>query len=129
MSYPADRLVAEMDYAGVDMALLHRTPYLGISNEFIANCVRSFPDRLQGLAYVEEWRVQTEPDASIAKLRKAIEEYGLSALQFLPDHLPLYGQDMDWSAEGFRPFWDAFASLKVPLFLTPSYSSLIGDEL
>ena len=129
MSYPAERLVAEMDYAGVDMALLHRTPYLGISNEFIANCVRSYPDRLQGLAYIEEWRVKTEPDASIEKLHKAIEDYSLSALQFLPDHLPLYGQDMDWSAEAFRPFWDAFATLDVPLFLTPSYSSLVGDEL
>jgi predicted TIM-barrel fold metal-dependent hydrolase len=36
---------------------------------------------------------------------------------------------MDWSAEGFSPFWDAFATLDVPLFLTPSYSSLVGDEL
>ena len=46
MSYSAESLVAEMDYAGVDMALLHRTPYLGIGNEFIADCVRRFPDRL-----------------------------------------------------------------------------------
>ena len=129
MSFPADRLVAEMDYAGVDMALLHRTPYLGISNEFIANCVRSFPDRIQGLAYVEEWRVQKEPDASIKKLHQAIGDYGLSGLQFLPDHLPLYGQNEDWDSEGFRPFWDAFSKLNVPLFLTPSYSSLVGDEL
>ena len=46
MSYPAESLVAEMDYAGVDMALLHRTPYLGIGNVFIASCVEKFPDRL-----------------------------------------------------------------------------------
>jgi L-fuconolactonase len=129
MSYPAERVIAEMDYAGVDRALLHRTPYLGISNEFIANCVRSFPDRLQGLAYVEEWRVQTEPDASIEKLQRAIGALGLSGLQFLPDHLVLYGQNEDWDSEGFRPFWDAFARLGVPLFVTPNYSSLVGDTL
>ena len=124
MSYPAESLVAEMDYAGVDMALLHRTPYLGIGNEFIADCVRRFPDRLQGLAHVEEWLVQTEPDTSIRKLERAIDELGLVGLQFLPDHLPLYGQAEDWAGPGFRPFWDAVAGLGIPVFFTPSYSSL-----
>ena len=124
MSYSAESLVAEMDYAGVDMALLHRTPYLGISNEFIADCVRRFPDRIQGLAHVEEWLVQPEPDASIQKLERAIKDLGLAGLQFLPDHLSLYGQAEDWDSPGFRPFWDAVADLDIPVFITPSYSSL-----
>ena len=124
MSYSAANLVAEMDYAGVDMALLHRTPYLGIGNDFIVDCVRRFPDRLQGLAHVEEWLVQPEPDASIKKLDKAITEQGLSGLQFLPDFMVLYGQTGDWDGPGFQPFWDALASLNVPLFMTPSYQAL-----
>ena len=124
MSYPAESLVAEMDYAGVDMALLHRTPYLGIGNEFIADCVRRFPDRLQGLAHVEEWLVKTEPDASIRKLERAINELGLAGLQFLPDQMPLYGQTDDWDGPGFRAFWDAVSALGIPVFFTPSYSSL-----
>ena len=124
MSYPAANLVAEMDYIGVDMALLHRTPYLGIGNDFIADCVRHFPDRLQGLAHVEEWLVQPEPDASIKKLERAIGEQGLSGLQFLPDFMALYGQTDDWDGAGFQPFWDAFASLNSPLFMTPSYQAL-----
>ena len=127
MSYPAESLVAEMDYAGVDMALLHRTPYLGIGNDFIAECVRRFPERLQGLAHVEEWLVQPEPDASIQKLQTAIVEKGLSGLQFLPDHLPLYGQTEEWDGPGFRPFWDAVAGLDIPLFITPGFSSLALD--
>ena len=68
MQYPADRLVAEMDYAGVSKALLHRTPYLGIGNDFISQCVREYPDRLLGLAHVEEWKAATDPDGSLAKL-------------------------------------------------------------
>ena len=40
MLYTADMLVAEMDYAGVDWALLHRCPYLGISNDYIADCCK-----------------------------------------------------------------------------------------
>ena len=129
MSYPPDRLIAEMDYAGVDRALLHRTPYLGIGNEFIGNCVRAYPDRLQGLAHVEEWKIQTEPDLSIKKLESAIKDFQLSGLQFLPDHLTLYGQTQDWTSPGFKPFWDALANYGIPIFITPSYNSLQGDTL
>lgn len=127
MSYPADSLVAEMDYAGVDKALLHRNPYLGMSNEFIAGCVKAFPDRLQGLAYVPEWQVRPETDVAIEKLRRATGELGLVGLQFLPDHLLLYDQDESWDGPEFTPYWDAFVELGVPLFVTPSYSSLATD--
>ncbi len=124
MSYSAEALVAEMDYAGVDVALLHRTPYLGIGNSFIADCCRRFPGRLQGLAHVEEWLIRPQTDDSIGKLRRAIETQGLHGVQFLPDHLPLYGQSEDWNDDDFTPYWDALADLRAPLFITPSYSSL-----
>lgn len=81
MTYTAEMLVAETDYAGVDRALLHRTPSLGIGNGFVADCVRRFPERLQGLAHVEEWLVQPDPDASIGKVERAVKEEGLSGLQ------------------------------------------------
>ena len=124
MAYHAEALVAEMDYAGVDMALLHRTPYLGIGNEFVADCCRRFPDRLQGLAHVEEWTIRSDPDGAVAKLEEAINEMGLHGLQLLPDHLPLYGQKEDWEGPDFKPFWDAAAALDIPVFITPGYSSL-----
>ncbi len=118
MTYTAENLVAEMDYAGVDMALLHRTPYLGISNEFIADSVRRFPSRLQGLAHVEEWLVQPEPAASIEKVGRAIGDLGLVGLQFLTNYPALYGQMEPWDSPGFQPFWDAVAGLDVPVFFT-----------
>ena len=118
MTYPADRLVAEMDYAGVDMALLHRSPYLGISNDFIADCVRQYPHRIQGLAYVPEWLVQPQPEASIAELRRAVGELGLSGLQFLTYYPALYGQTESWDSPGFTPFWDAVADLGLPVFFS-----------
>lgn len=118
MAYPADRLVAEMDYAGVDRALLHRTPYLGIGNDFIADCVRQYPDRLMGLAHVEEWLVQSEPEASVARLEKAVRQQGLAGLQFLPPQLNLYGQEGPWDGPGFRPFWDGVAALGIPVFFS-----------
>ena len=120
MSYSAESLVAEMDYAGVDTALLHRTPYLGISNEFIAACVRQFPDRIQGLAYVEEWLMEDRPDDCIEKLGTAIDSLGLSGLQFLTTSLRLYGKNEDFAGPGFRPFWDAVLAHHVPVFFTLS---------
>ena len=126
-----ESLVAEMDYANVDHALLHRTPYMGISNEFIADCARRFPDRIQGLAYVPEWLIESQTEASIANLRRAVEELGLSGLQFLPYYGRLYGAPIDWGGPAFRPYWDAVAGLGVPVFFTLGSSPLEAylDEL
>ena len=118
MSYPPDRLVAEMDYAGVDMALLHRTPYLGVGNDFIADCVARYPQRLLGLAHAREWLAHTDPDGSIATVERAVREQGLSGLHFLPPQLDLYGHDGPWDAVEFRPFWDGVASLGIPVFFS-----------
>jgi predicted TIM-barrel fold metal-dependent hydrolase len=129
MTYPAESLVAEMDYAGVDMALIHRTPYLGISNEFIGDCTAQFPDRLQGLAHVEEWLIPADPRGSYEKLKRAVAEPGIVGLQFLPDQIPLYNQSEDWTGPEFRPFWDGVAELGIPVFITPSGKSLSDEGL
>ena len=118
MVYNADMLVAEMDYAGVDMGLLHRTPYLGISNDFIAECCRQHPKRLQGLAYVREWLVPANPQAAVQEVERSVNELGLHGLQFLPSFSLLYGVDEDWDRGGYRPFWNAVASMGIPVFIT-----------
>ena len=118
MAYPAERLVAEMDYAGVDRALLHRETYLGVGDDFVAACVRRFPTRLSGLAHVEEWLIETDPDAAVQRVASGIREHGLSGLQFAPIHLNLYGQPGPWDGAGFQPFWDGVAGLQVPVFFT-----------
>lgn len=118
MSYPPERLVAEMDYAGVEKALLHRTPYLGVGNDFIADCVDRYPDRLLGLAHTPEWLTHTDPDASIAAVERAVKKQGLSGLHFLPPQLDLYGCDGPWDAPEFRPFWDGVAEMGVPVFFS-----------
>ena len=128
MSYDADDLVAEMDYAGVDRALLHRTPYLGLGNKYIYDCVQRFPDRLQGLAHVPEWQITDKIDDSIKMLEFAISELGLKGLQFLPDHMTLYNKAEDWDSNKFDPFWRSLEKLNVPLFITPGYTSLAGKS-
>ena len=116
--FTVDNLVAEMDYVGVDMALLHRTPYMSKSNEFIAECVRAYPDRIQGLAYIEEWLLASDTDACIEKLQHAINDLGLHGYQFMPHHMDLYGLDWKWASPAFTPFWDALSDLDIPVFFT-----------
>jgi len=118
MAYSPESLVAEMDFAGVDHALLHRTPYLGIGNDFIAASVESFPERLFGLAHVEEWLIEADPETAARKVERAIQEQGLKGLQFLPPQLDLYSSGVDWDSPGFRRFWDRVVALGVPVFFS-----------
>ena len=45
-------LISEMDYAGVDVALLHTNPFLSRDAAYQAECVRLYPDRLRSMAPV-----------------------------------------------------------------------------
>ena len=117
-SYPPESLVAEMDYADIERALIHRTPYMTDSNTWIGACVRRFPDRLDGLARIPEWRIEGETDAMIAELHRAINTDGLVGLQFMPFHRRLYGQSGPWDGDGFRPFWEAVRDLGITAYMT-----------
>ena len=118
MLYNADMLVAEMDYAQVDWSLLHRCPYLGISNDYIADCCRQHPDRLQGLAYVREWLIAKDPEAAAKEVHRSITELGLHGLHVLPHFASVYGVTDDWDSGPYRQFWDEVAKLGIPLFFT-----------
>ena len=117
MAYPADKLIAEMDYANVSGALLHRNPYLGMGNSFILDCVRQYPDRLYGLAHVPEWQVADDPDGSAAEIESALNK-GLSGTQFLISEINLRGKDPDWAGDRYAPFWERVVSLGKPVFFS-----------
>ena len=60
---PPEYTVAQMDYAGVDRAVIQhdRTVGAGYLDDYMADAIRRYPDRLVALAQVEEWRAG-EPD-------------------------------------------------------------------
>jgi len=118
MSYSADNLIAEMDYANVTGTILHRNPYLGLGNDFIADCVQQYPERLYGLAHVPEWTVEDDPEMAARSVERAVNEQGLSGMQFLISQIHLYGKNPDWTSDGYSLFWDRFVELGVPLFLS-----------
>lgn len=117
LEFTPHSLVAEMDYAGVDLALLHTNPMLGRDSAFLAECVRLYPERLRSMAPVDEWRIRTETDAVIAELAAAITQRGLHAIKFNARLAYLESPD-PWDDGVYRPFWAAATSLGVPVFFT-----------
>ena len=110
-------VTAEMDYAGVDMALMHTNPMLGRDSAYLSECVRLYPERLRSMAPVDEWRILRETDAVIDELTTSIIEYGLHAIKFNAPLAYMPGAD-PWDDGPYRPFWETATSLNVPVFFT-----------
>lgn len=114
--FTPESLICEMDYAGVDMALLHTNPGLGRSSAYLADCIRKYPDRIRSMAPVDEWRIRDDTDAVIRELATAINEHGLHAIKFNPTGYMVSSDP--WDDGFYRPFWEAATSLNVPIFIS-----------
>ena len=114
--FTPDSLIGEMDYAGIDVTLLHTNPMLGRSSAYLAECVRRFPGRLYSMAPVDEWRIRDDTDAVIRELTTAITEHGLHAIKFNPTGYMVSSDP--WDDGFYRPFWEAATSLNVPIFFS-----------
>ena len=119
LEFTPHSLIAEMDYARVDVALLHVDTMLGRDLAYLADCVRQYPDRLRSMTPVDEWRIINETDAVIDELTTAIIKHGLHAIKFMPD-VAYHSSFEPWDDGPYRPFWEAATSLKVPVFFTIS---------
>ena len=94
LSAPPELMVAQMDFVGVDRAVLQTGHVYGRLNGYLSQAVRRFPDRLWGLAMVDEWLVDSPGQR--AALDRAIGGLGLHGLWFQTGNLHLHGR-----AEGF----------------------------
>ena len=125
LEYTPGDLIAEMDYAGVDVALLHTNPMLGRDGAFQAACASAFPGRLYSMAPVDEWRIAAETDRVIEEVERAARVHGLHAVKFNAT-LAYRGSGQPWSGGAYRPFWDALAALNVPVFFTLGAGPVLG---
>ena len=117
LEYTPHQLVSEMDYAGVDVTLLHTDPMLERDGAFQAECVRAYPDRIRSMAPVDEWRIPSEPDAVIEELTANISRRGLHAIKFMAPYAYTNGPQ-PWDDGIYRPFWEAATELGVPVFFS-----------
>ena len=117
LEFTPQSLICEMDYADVDVALVHTDPMLVRDSAYLADCVRQYPYRLRSMAPVDEWRILGEPDAVIGELTEALTQQGLHAIKFNTPLAARAGPE-PWYDGPYRPFWEAATALGVPVFFT-----------
>jgi predicted TIM-barrel fold metal-dependent hydrolase len=131
LSHSPEMLVAQMDYVGIDRAVLHATPIMGLLNPFVADCVSRYPDRLLGLASIRAWELESAPEAFVAEVEHAYAQ-GLHGFQFLVNDRYRYGVTASWNSPACRAFWDGVVGLGKPIFFTispPCPRSTLADYL
>jgi len=78
LRFSAEQLIARMDRADIDRAVVFSFPEQ-ISNDYIAESVERYPDRLIGFAAVNPWLTTAEDE-----LKRAVETLGLKGLKLHP---------------------------------------------
>ena len=114
LASPPELIIAQMDYAGVDRAMIQTGHTYGRLNRYLADAVRKFPDRFWALAMVDEWRV--DHPSQLRALDHAINDLGLHALFFSSGNMHRQGGTEMIDDPAFYPFWDRVRELGIPVF-------------
>lgn len=126
MTAPPDFLIAQMDFVGIDRAVLQRTQMYGKLEDYFHDAVQKFPDRFIGLAQIDESRAYS--DDEFKELHRAIDELGLKGLYFEPAALFVDNFRYDFDDEIYDPFWEELDSLSIPVYADTD-RSLFLDEM
>ena len=111
-------MIAQMDYVGVDRAVLQTGHVYGRLNRYLAQAVQAHPSRFWALAQVNEWRLQHR--SQIASLAHAIDTLGLQGLYFETAALALHRRSETVDDPLFQPFWDHVRERGIPVFWSVS---------
>lgn len=103
-TFPAEALLAQMDWASVERAVLLQGPFYGEANAYVAAAVARFPDRFLG-AFAPD---PLAPDVN-ERFKQCVEEYGLRIVKFelteatgltgLYPHLRIDAPEFEWIYE------------------------------
>jgi predicted TIM-barrel fold metal-dependent hydrolase len=111
---PGERMVSEMDIAGVDVAVLQSDHVYGDLNEYYGELTRRFPGRFAPLAQVREWEADT--DEELERGRRALTEYGCKGIYFSVEPLSFRRYEDHLQDAKFRRLWDLARELDVPIW-------------
>jgi len=125
---PPEDLLALMDHAGVDVAVLQNDHVYGDLNEYFAAAVSAFPDRFIGLIQVDETRA--DKDDQIARLGDG-KRAGLRGIFYKPSAFFRVDFRESFDAPRFGTFWSEVARLRLPVYwdLVPIPGNTPADYL
>jgi predicted TIM-barrel fold metal-dependent hydrolase len=114
MEADPDYMAAQMEFTGVDVAVLQNDYLYGHLNEYFAEAIRRYPERYIGTIKIKE--AEAYEDRQIAELHRCAE-LGFRAVFFQRASLRLAGCDARVDDPRFGPFWDEVQRLGLVAYL------------
>ena len=115
LSAPPELMIAQMDYVGIDKAVLQTGHLYGRLNKYLSNAIKKFPDRFWGLAMVDEWKADSMSQLKV--IDRLINKLELDGLWFQTSNLELHGRSETIDDPIFYPFWDHIRNLNIPIYM------------
>lgn len=130
LEMPAETLLAYMDYAGVETAVLQNEHIYGNLAAEFADAAKAHPGRFVGLAQVEEAFAYT--DAELGRLADEIGRLGMAGFYFTTTGMFRSGYRPMHSDKAYDPYWRFVEKSGLPVFWVQSGNSPVGtyeDEM
>ena len=108
---PLANFIDALDKAGITQAGFtgRRSPLLNLSNDYVAKCVRAYPDRLFGFAGIDP----TQGPAALQEIERAITDLTLKGIALDPHIAKIYPDD-----RLLYPLYYKCVELDVPVIFT-----------
>jgi len=113
MEAKPERMLAQMQYVGVDKGLLQFAKMYGLTNEYLSDCVRRWPDKFRACTAVDE--DTADRPAQIDALRHAVRDLGLTALYFECNGYGRSNYENHLEDAKYNAFWEEVQSLGIPV--------------
>lgn len=111
---PPERMVAEMNIAGVDIGVLQCDHIYGDLNKYFAEARRQYPGRFIGLAQI--WEPEADKTERLKILEQGINEYGNKGIYFSVEPLSAMQLDISLNDLKFDSLWNLVQQLEIPVF-------------
>lgn len=127
---PAQRLLAQMDEAGIDKACVmvadHRRVYRDsdgpyVPNDYLVDFLATDPERLYGTASVDPVR---DPHAGVETIRRMVTEHGIRAIKLYPTYDHFYPAD-----EVCWPIYQLAIELDIPVQIHMGWTPTVNAPM
>ena len=109
-----ERMVGEMDLAGVDVGVLQSDHVYGDLNEYYADAAARYPGRFIALAQI--WEPEADDTDRLARLRAGFDELGMRGLYFSVEPLSVMQVDRSLNDPTFDALWRLVEERALPVF-------------
>jgi len=120
-------IIAQMEHAGVDMAVLQNCKLYGKLNDYFSECVKKYPDRFAGTVELNEF--EADKESQIEKLRYSVKELGFKGVFYEATRFPEIGEPTGFNNKKFDTFWREVSDLGIAALWNFSASKIYLDQV